>query len=187
MMLQVSGLANDSIVDGPGFRFTIFVQGCPHRCRGCQNPQTHAFEGGTLMTTEEILEKIRRNPLLDGVTFSGGEPFCQAQALAQLGREIHRMGLNIMTYTGYTFEYLSANRDLNSYGELLDVSDWLVDGKFIESKRSLNLLFRGSENQRILDIPRSIAARQAIGADFGMDFAGCENYTSYPDYAVNYA
>lgn len=170
MFLQVSGLANDSIVDGPGFRFTIFVQGCPHHCTGCQNPQTHAFEGGTLMTTEEILVKIKRNPLLDGVTFSGGEPFCQAQALAELGREIHKLGLNIMTYTGYTFEYLSANRETNSYGELLDVSDWLVDGKFIQSKRSLNLLFRGSENQRILDIPRSIAEHKPVGADFGIDF-----------------
>lgn len=171
MFLQVSGLANDSIVDGPGFRFTIFVQGCPHHCIGCQNPQTHAFQGGTLMTTEEILAKIKRNPLLDGVTFSGGEPFCQAKALAELGKEIHKLGLNIMTYTGYKFEYLSANRELNFYGELLDVSDWLVDGKFIQSKRSLNLLFRGSENQRILDIPKSIAERKPIGADFGADYA----------------
>ncbi|MDE5737726.1 MAG: anaerobic ribonucleoside-triphosphate reductase activating protein [Oscillospiraceae bacterium] len=171
MFLQVSGLANDSIVDGPGFRFTIFVQGCPHHCKGCQNPQTHAFQGGTLMTTEEIFAKIKRNPLLDGVTFSGGEPFCQAQALAELGREIHKLGLNIMTYTGYTFEYLSTHRDSNFYGELLDISDWLVDGKFIQSKRSLNLLFRGSENQRILDIPRSITEHKPIHADFGADYA----------------
>ena len=104
MELRIAGTANDSIVDGPGIRFTVFTQGCPHNCEGCHNPQTHSFDGGEIADTIELFEKIRSNPLLDGVTFSGGEPFCQSNALADLGRKIHEIGLNIVTYTGYTFE-----------------------------------------------------------------------------------
>ena len=172
MLLRISGTVNDSIVDGPVFRYTIFTQGCPHHCPGCQNPQTHAFEGGKIMSTSELLANIRKNPLLDGVTFSGGEPFCQAEALAELGREVKKLGLNIMTYTGFELEYLVKNQDAkNHYGDLLEVTDWLVDGKFIESKKSLNLLFRGSSNQRILDIHKSLTAHKPITTNFGTDFA----------------
>lgn len=163
-MLELSAFVNDSIVDGPGLRFSIFVQGCPHHCPGCHNPQTHPFEGGTPTEAEELLDRIRRNPLLDGVTFSGGEPFCQAKELAALGKEIRTLGLNIMTYTGYTFEYLYAHRDEDGIGELLSVTDWLVDGKFIEAQRSLELQFRGSANQRILDVPKSLVAGKPIDA-----------------------
>ena len=151
-MLRISDTVNDSIVDGPGLRFTVFVQGCPHNCPGCHNPQTHAFDGGTLVEKEQILERIKGNPLLDGVTFSGGEPFCQAKALAALGREIRKLGLNIMTYSGYTFEQLYARRDEDGIGELLEVTDWLVDGPYVESLRSLELQFRGSSNQRIINL-----------------------------------
>lgn len=158
MRIHLSDTVNDSIVDGPGLRFTIFVQGCPHRCKGCHNPQTHAFEGGTQVAPEVLLEKIRANPLLDGVTFSGGEPFCQAQALAELGKEIRKMSLNIITYTGYTFEYLYAHRTENGYGALLSVTDILIDGQFVEALRSLELRFRGSANQRILDAQQSLAS-----------------------------
>ncbi len=165
MLLNISDTVNDSIVDGPGLRFTIFVQGCPHHCPGCHNPQTHPFSGGTQVTPASLLEKIQANPLLDGVTFSGGEPFCQASALAALGEDIHRLGLNIMTYTGYTFEYLYAHRAEHGYGELLAVTDILVDGEFVESLRSLELRFRGSANQRILDVPRSLAAGAPVEAD----------------------
>ena len=106
MTLRLAGTENDSIVDGPGIRFTIFVQGCPHHCPGCHNPQTHDFSGGTLTDTGELLKKIEENPLLDGVTFSGGEPFCQAPALAELGGQLRQRGLNIITYTGFTYEKL---------------------------------------------------------------------------------
>lgn len=163
-MLKLSAFVNDSIVDGPGLRFSVFVQGCPHHCPGCHNPQTHPFEGGTPMDLEELLDRIRRNPLLDGVTFSGGEPFCQAKELAVLGKAIRTLGLNIMTYTGYTFEYLYAHRANDGIGDLLDVTDWLVDGPFIESQRSLELQFRGSANQRILDVPKSLAIGKPIEA-----------------------
>ena len=113
MELRIAGTVNDSIVDGPGIRFSIFVQGCPHNCEGCHNPQTHDFNGGAIFTTEELLDKVKGNPLLDGVTFSGGEPFCQAEALAKLGKDIKALGLNIITYTGYTFEQLYENRNKN--------------------------------------------------------------------------
>ena len=163
-MLRISDTVNDSIVDGPGLRFTVFVQGCPHHCPGCHNPQTHDFEGGTVINERELLPRIQGNPLLDGVTFSGGEPFCQAKALAALGREIRKLGLNIMTYTGYKYEFLYEHRAENGIGELLEVTDWLVDGPYIEELRSLELHFRGSSNQRILDVPKSLAAGEPIEA-----------------------
>lgn len=166
MQLQLSGTANDSIVDGPGIRFTIFVQGCPHHCRGCQNPQTHPFEGGTLTNTDALAEQIRANPLLDGVTFSGGEPFCQAAALAELGEKVREMGLNVITYTGYTFEELYERRSENGIGELLAVTDFLIDGPFIEAQKSYQLQFRGSANQRILDCQMSLKTGCAVETEF---------------------
>ncbi|MBQ9110407.1 MAG: anaerobic ribonucleoside-triphosphate reductase activating protein [Oscillospiraceae bacterium] len=166
MHLQLSGTANDSIVDGPGIRFTIFVQGCPHHCRGCQNPQTHPFEGGTLTDTDALAEQIRANPLLDGVTFSGGEPFCQAAALADLGEKVREMGLNVITYTGYTFEELYARREEDGIGALLAVTDHLVDGRFIEEQKSYQLHFRGSANQRVLDCRESLARGCAVETEF---------------------
>ncbi len=162
MVLRISGIANDSIVDGPGIRFTIFTQGCPHHCEGCHNPQTHDPAGGEDVDSEELLEKIRANPLLDGVTFSGGEPFMQAKALAALGREIKALGLNIVTYTGFTFEELYSDREKNSWGELLDVTDRLVDGPFILEKKDWEIKFRGSSNQRYIDCPASLAAGHAV-------------------------
>jgi anaerobic ribonucleoside-triphosphate reductase activating protein len=162
MELKIAGTANDSIVDGPGIRFTIFTQGCPHHCEGCHNPQTHSFDGGTVIDTDELLNKIKGNPLLDGVTFSGGEPFCQAQVLAELGREIKKLGLNIITYTGYDFEELYKNRDKNGWGELLEVTDFLIDGKFILAQKDWNIRFRGSSNQRYLDCRASLDSGEAV-------------------------
>lgn len=166
MHLQLSGTANDSIVDGPGIRFTIFVQGCPHHCAGCHNPQTHPFDGGTPADTDELLGRIKGNPLLDGVTFSGGEPFCQAAALAELGAQVRELGLNIITYTGYTFEELYARRTVDGIGDLLAVTDYLVDGRYVEELRSYELHFRGSSNQRILDCRASLAEGCAVVTEF---------------------
>ena len=104
--LRISGTVTDSIVDGPGLRYVIFTQGCPHRCRGCQNPQTHAFDGGRMAGWEELLEPLSENPLLGGVTFSGGEPFAQPEPLALLAREIKNRGKHLMVYSGYTYEEL---------------------------------------------------------------------------------
>jgi len=162
MELKIAGTANDSIVDGPGIRFTIFTQGCSHRCEGCHNPQTHDFNGGYVADIDELLKKIISNPLLDGVTFSGGEPFCQAPALAELGRKIKKSGLNIITYTGYDFEYVYDNRDKSGWGELLDVTDFLIDGKFILAEKDWNIRFRGSSNQRYLDCKNSLIQGMAV-------------------------
>ncbi|MBQ8961793.1 MAG: anaerobic ribonucleoside-triphosphate reductase activating protein [Ruminococcus sp.] len=164
MELRIAGTVNDSIVDGPGIRFTVFTQGCPHKCEGCHNPQTHDFSGGEITDTDLLLEKIKGNPLLDGVTFSGGEPFCQAGALAALGREIRALGLNIVTYTGYTFEQLYADRDSHGWGELLAVTDILIDGPFIQAQRDWEIKFRGSSNQRYLDCQASLEQGRAIDA-----------------------
>lgn len=162
MKLRIAGTVNDSIVDGPGIRFTVFVQGCPHNCKGCHNPQTHDFEGGTVADTEELLEKIKGNPLLDGVTFSGGEPFCQAEALASLGKQIKELGLNIVTYTGYTFEKLYEDRSLNNWDELLGVTDILIDGPFILEQKDWEIKFRGSSNQRYIDCKKSLETGKAV-------------------------
>lgn len=165
MKLRIAGTVNDSIVDGPGIRFTVFVQGCPHNCKGCHNPHTHDFEGGTLVDTEELFEKIKSNPLLDGVTFSGGEPFCHAQALSGLGRQIKELGLDIITYTGYTFEQLYEKREENHWNELLEVTDFLIDGPFILEQKDWEIKFRGSSNQRYIDCKASLAAGRAIETD----------------------
>lgn len=165
MSLKIAGTVNDSIVDGPGFRFTVFVQGCPHRCKGCHNPQTHDFDGGRYIESDEIISKVKSNPLLDGVTFSGGEPFCQAEELSKLAVEIKKLGMNIITYTGYDFEYLYENRDKNHFGKLLETTDILIDGKFIEELRDWKIKFRGSSNQRCLDCKKSLELGYAIEID----------------------
>lgn len=166
MDIRIAGTVNDSIVDGNGIRFTIFTQGCPHQCKGCHNPQTHDFNGGEIVSEDELLDKIKANPLLDGVTFSGGEPFCQAAALASLGRKIHSMGgLDIVTYTGYTFEELTSGFDKHpEWKELLEETDILIDGRFEESLKSYDIRFRGSTNQRYLDAKESLKQNIPIDA-----------------------
>ena len=157
MELRVFGTANDSIVDGPGLRFALFVQGCIHNCKGCHNPESHKLDGGTLQDTDQIFEQIQKNPLLDGVTFSGGEPFLQAKALSELAKKIKDKGLNLYVYTGFTFEeLLSGANSENCWKELLKYTDFLVDGKFEEDKKHYTLLFKGSENQRIIDVQSSM-------------------------------
>ncbi len=157
MKLRMSGVVGESIVDGPGIRYTVFVQGCPHHCEGCHNPQTHDFSGGYDDDTDVLYEKIIQNPLLDGVTFSGGEPFCQAKPLAELGRKLKEKGMGVISYTGYTIEYLLKNaNDENGYMELLKTIDWLVDGRFVLALKSYECLFRGSTNQRIIDVPKAL-------------------------------
>ncbi len=161
--LRIAGVVNESIVDGKGIRYTIFVQGCPHHCEGCHNPQTHDFSGGNEITIQQLLKDIQKDPLLSGVTFSGGEPFCQPEALAALGKEIKALGLDITIYSGYTFEELWLMSEKNkAIRELLEIADILIDGKFILEQKSLMLKFRGSKNQRIIDVPKSITAGKAI-------------------------
>lgn len=161
--LRVNGIVEESITDGLGLRYVVFTQGCPHACRGCHNPETHDLAGGYILSVGEILAQYDANPILTGITFSGGEPFLQADALCQLARQIKVRGGNITVYTGYTLEVLCTcssgspealcTRVLNdpAIAELLDLTDMLVDGPYIEALRDLTLTFRGSSNQRILD------------------------------------
>lgn len=155
--LRLAGVVRESIVDGPGIRMTIFTQGCPHHCKGCQNPQTHSFDGGYISHPENLLKAIDENPLLRGVTFSGGEPFMQADALADLAVEIHKRGLDVLTYTGFTYEQLiDSFEKFPDRKKLLEQTDYLVDGKFVEALKSYELQFRGSSNQRIIDVKKTV-------------------------------
>lgn len=165
MELKIAGLVANSIVDGPGLRYAVFVQGCPHHCEGCHNPQTWDFEGGSVMSVQDIFDKITADPMLDGVTFSGGEPFCQCGALAELAEMLREKAplLGIMAYTGFEFEYLLSHaNEQNGYMQLLEKLDYLVDGPFVLDKKSIELSFRGSSNQRFLDVKSSLAAGRAV-------------------------
>ena len=150
MEIRIAGTVDDSIVDGPGIRYTVFVQGCSHHCPGCHNPHTHDFAGGRVVDTEELVAQMRENPLLDGLTLSGGEPFEQPDACAELARQAHALGLNVWCYTGYKYEQLLAGDA--SRQALLSELDVLVDGPFLLAERSLDLLYRGSRNQRLIDV-----------------------------------
>lgn len=155
LTLKIAGVESESIVDGPGFRFVVFAQGCPHHCLGCQNPQTHAFEGGRTAEVEKLVKEVLKNPLLSGVTLSGGEPFCQAEAFASLAQQLKQAGKHIMAYTGYTWEQLLEHPD-PFVKKLLYQCDLLVDGRFEQERRNLELRFRGSSNQRIIDVQSSL-------------------------------
>lgn len=159
MTIRIAGTVNDSIVDGPGFRFTVFTQGCPHGCPGCHNPQTHDPSGGFDASTEDLVQQMRENPLLDGLTLSGGEPFAQPEACAELARQARAMGLNVWTYSGYTFEELLKKPECRA---LLEACDVLIDGPFLLAQRTLELRFRGSRNQRAIDLPRSLHENRAV-------------------------
>lgn len=161
--LRLAGTTAESIVDGPGLRYTVFVQGCPHGCPGCHNPQTHDFSAGFDKTVDELADDIARYPHLKGVTFSGGEPFCQAEGLYRLGRALKAQGRSLMAFTGYLFEELLALPD-PYVGKLLGLLDLLVDGRFVQDQRTLELRFRGSANQRVLDVPASLKAGAAVWA-----------------------
>ena len=161
MEIRVNGLVNDSIVDGPGLRLAVFVQGCSHRCPGCHNPGTHDPEGGHLMDTGEIVQLLRENPLLDGLTLSGGEPFEQPGPCLLLAEAAKGMGLTVWIYSGYTYEQLAGMADEAALG-LLRVCDVLVDGRFVQARKSLDLDFRGSSNQRLVDLKKTRAAGQVV-------------------------
>ena len=146
-----ANLQEESIVDGPGFRAVIWTQGCNHHCPGCHNPQTWSFQGGGLVPVSEVIEQIDNLKYHDGITFSGGDPMYQADACYEIARHAKQKGLNIWCYTGFTYEELLAlnNEDINNFLSVIDV---LVDGRFVMAERSLSLLFRGSSNQRLIDM-----------------------------------
>lgn len=161
--LRIAGTVLESIVDGPGMRYTIFVQGCPHNCPGCHNPQTHDFNAGRTVPIEELFAECIEDPLITGVTFSGGEPFGQPEPLYHLGKMFKERGYNLWCYTGWTWEELWKKAESGEYvGKLLSILDVLVDGRFISERRTLSLPFRGSDNQRLIDVPASLEENMII-------------------------
>lgn len=167
MQIRIAGIVKESITDGPGIRYVVFAQGCFHHCAGCHNPQTHSFDGGRPMETDEIIRQMKSNPLLDGITLSGGEPFEQAAALGELAEKAKKLGYGVMTYTGYTYEYIMRNRDSREgWSKLLGCSDVLVDGRFEISQKSLQLQFRGSKNQRVIDVRQSLLLNETVPYSF---------------------
>ncbi|MDR1438988.1 MAG: anaerobic ribonucleoside-triphosphate reductase activating protein [Clostridiales bacterium] len=160
-VLRISGIARESVVDGPGIRLTVFVQGCAHACPGCHNPQTHALDGGSEISCGEVIAMARQNPLLDGLTFSGGEPFLQARALCALARLARAEGYDIVTYTGYTLEQILEHEATPGDGfmELLRETRLLVDGPYVQTLRTLDAPFKGSSNQRIIDVAAALRGK----------------------------
>jgi len=184
--LRIYGFSNESVVDGPGIRVVIFVQGCDNACPGCHNPNSWDITGGDEYTIRDLIKKIRKaarggvgnsNPVftprtsspdkkppsqkIRGVTFSGGEPFLQASGLAQIGKAVKGLGLDITTYTGHTYEELAQSEDINTKA-LLDITDYLIDGPYIQEQRDISLRFRGSCNQRIIDMGKTREAGAVV-------------------------
>lgn len=159
--MRIANTMSDSIVDGPGLRFTVFTQGCPHGCPGCHNPETHDPNGGREVTVEELAGEMERNPLTDGLTLSGGDPFLQGADCARLARAAHKRGLNVWTYTGYTYETLLERGEGDALA-LLAETDVLVDGPFLLEKKSYEAKFRGSTNQRLIDMEQTRAAGHVV-------------------------
>lgn len=168
MNIRLYGTVPDSIVDGPGLRYAVFLQGCSHTCPGCHNPESQPFDAGTETTVEAVFEDITTNALVENVTLTGGDPFDQAEAAAELAARLKAAHYGVWTYTGYLYE------DLLEHGtpaqrRLLEHTDVLVDGPFVESLKSYALDWRGSSNQRLIDL----AAMRA--ADLGQDDAGSDS------------
>ena len=159
MKFRMAGLTHDSIVDGEGLRLTVFAQGCPHGCPGCHNPTTHDFAAGKEGDTEEILAQLKENLLEQGITLSGGEPFCQCAAMLELAKGAHALGRDVWAYSGWTYEQLMADPEKAA---LLAECDVLVDGPFLLAERSLTLQFKGSRNQRVIDVKRSLEKGEPV-------------------------
>jgi anaerobic ribonucleoside-triphosphate reductase activating protein len=159
--LRLAGLNLESISDGPGLRMTIFLQGCPHHCPGCHNPETWALDGGEIMNTADFLAGLSPSPLVSGVTLSGGEPFHQAAAAVEIANWARLRGYSVWTYSGYSWEQLFASTD-QAVQKLLQSSEVLVDGPFRADQRDLSLAFRGSRNQRLIDTAASLKSGHVV-------------------------
>lgn len=167
MKIRVCGFTKESVVDGPGIRAVVFAQGCPHRCVGCHNPDTWDGEDGFDLEIDDILFQIASNPLLRGLTLTGGEPFAQAEGFAELAARVKSLGLDVVTYSGYTYEELMGkSRQDVSMMKLLNNTDILIDGPFIAELKNLSLAYRGSQNQRIIDINSSFQTGKVVQLEY---------------------
>ncbi|MGL5694183.1 MAG: anaerobic ribonucleoside-triphosphate reductase activating protein [Peptostreptococcaceae bacterium] len=165
MELRVaSPIMFDSIVDGPGLRMVIWTQGCIHNCYGCHNTQTHSLNGGYEIQCGEVIDGLRKSKLQKGITISGGEPFLQPKPLELIAKEAKRIKMDVWAYTGFKFEELLDKNNIDYYNRinLLKQIDILVDGKFEISKKDIGLMYRGSSNQRIIDVQRSLKSNEVI-------------------------
>lgn len=169
-MVKISGIEKNSIVDGEGWRYAIFTQGCSHKCKGCHNPHTWSFDNGKEFDEDEAIEEIKNNFMLDGITLTGGDPFFQAKDLLSFTKSIKELGLTVWAYTGFIFEEFlkfknkeDCDKRVNTdMIELLQYIDVLVDGPFIEDKKSLDCIYRGSTNQRIIDVKQSLNTNKTV-------------------------
>lgn len=161
-VLKIAGYKKHSFVDGPGVRFTVFTQGCPHACPGCHNPETWDAAGGFPIETEDLIALIRGTRYLDGVTLSGGDPMMQADACAEIARAVRAAGLPLWVYTGYTFEQIRDGVAGDAAKRMLPEIDVLVDGRFIQSRKDASVLWRGSSNQRLVDVQASLAQGEPV-------------------------
>ncbi|AJA46290.1 anaerobic ribonucleoside-triphosphate reductase-activating protein [Clostridium pasteurianum DSM 525 = ATCC 6013] len=159
--IRLAGMIYESLSNGPGLRRVLFSQGCRHKCKNCFNPHTHSFTGGELMDMDEIIVDIVSNPMIKGVTFSGGDPLEQAEKFSYIAKKVREKGKSVWIYTGYTFEeILSKISENKGWEKLLNYTDVLVDGKFDTNKKDEKLKFRGSANQRIIDIRKSLNTKE---------------------------
>lgn len=152
--IRIAGLYNDSIVDGPGLRFVVFTQGCLFACKNCHNADTWAVNGGYLIEMDEIVSKWRKNKLIDGITLSGGDPLFQSSKSLYLLRKAKETGLNVTVYSGDVYEKLIKDKDPDVVS-IINEADYLIDGPYVDKLRDLTLLYRGSSNQRIIDLVKS--------------------------------
>lgn len=170
-------LQSDSIVDGPGLRAVLWTQGCLHHCKGCQNPQTWDMNGGGLVPIDDVISAIDELEYQDGITFSGGDPMFQPEACLEIAKHCRKKGLNIWVYTGFTYEELiELSKSKPVYKEFLSIIDVLVDGRFVLKERDLSLLFRGSRNQRLIDVPKTLKTGEITLFDENA-YNGEGNYT----------
>ena len=162
MLIRLAhNITRDSIVDGPGLRSVIWTQGCKHNCKGCHNPGTHSFDGGFLMEVEDIIENLKTLRLQRGITLSGGDPFEQPEQCYEIAKAARRLGLDVWCYTGYVYEEIIKS-DRKFVKDFLQQIDVLIDGPFILRDKNLLLKFRGSKNQRIIDVKKSIESNSVV-------------------------
>lgn len=165
MIIRLAGIKKNSVVDGPGIRYSIYVQGCSHRCVGCHNPETHDPLGGYTLPTTELAAMVNDERWIDGVTISGGEPFEQAGPVVNLVKLLNNSD-KLILYSGYTFEFLLAMGEINKDVKELLLAGWLlIDGPYLNEKKSLSIAYRGSLNQRIIDLSLSLEAKKAVTCD----------------------
>ena len=159
MLFRLAGEIKHSLVNGPGIRYVVFFQGCPHHCEGCQNPETHDISGGMEADTDDVMERIRKAKFLDGVTLSGGDPLMQPEACGSIARVVHEMGLSVWVYTGWTMDDILHDTRKKKALRYVDV---LIDGEFVSALQREEPLFRGSSNQRLIDVQKSLSANQVV-------------------------